>query len=220
MQPSNATPSSRIARRREQFRERLIAAASGLIAEKGVEGVRLREITDRADVGFGSFYHHFESKDELVAAVVKATVASLASSILTHAVQMEDPAESAASVFRWFIRLAYDEPQVAWLLVHLDRSDELFEMAVYPDARRALERGMAAGTFKQLDVEVTLAYVTGAVISVMRGVLQQRLGDNADVAAAEMLLGTFGLDAKKAATVARRPLPQVRSTDSEPQRDS
>jgi AcrR family transcriptional regulator len=213
MQPSNSSTSPRIVRRREQFRERLIAAASGLIAEKGVEGVRLREITDRADVGFGSFYHHFESKDELVAAVVQATVASLATSILRHALQMEDPAESAASVFRWFIRLAYDEPQVAWLIVHLDRSDELFEMAVYPDARRALERGMEVGSFKQLDVEVTLAYVTGAVISIMRGVLQKRLGPDADVAAAEMLLGTFGLDAAQAADVARRPLPRVRSSD-------
>jgi len=144
-----------------------------------------------------------------VAAVVKATVASLAASILADAVEMEDPAESSAAVFRWFIRLAYDQPQVAWLIVHLEGSDELFEMAVYPDARRSLERGMESGRFRQLDVEVTLAFVTGAVVSIMRGVLQGRLGDDADIAAAETLLNTFGIPEEEAAEIARRPLPQV-----------
>src|SRR5581483_11124334 len=60
---------SRVARKRLQARSRLIEAASAVIAERGVEGLRLRELADRADVGFGSFYTHFASKEELVEAV-------------------------------------------------------------------------------------------------------------------------------------------------------
>jgi AcrR family transcriptional regulator len=43
----------------------LIDAASGLIAEGRGERASIQEITGRADVGFGSFYNHFESKEQL-----------------------------------------------------------------------------------------------------------------------------------------------------------
>ncbi|HEX2805950.1 MAG TPA: helix-turn-helix domain-containing protein [Kineosporiaceae bacterium] len=43
----------------------MIDAASGLIAEGRGERASIQEITDRADVGFGSFYNHFESKEQL-----------------------------------------------------------------------------------------------------------------------------------------------------------
>jgi AcrR family transcriptional regulator len=41
------------------------------MAEKGMEGVAINEITEAADVGFGSFYNHFESKESIYAAVVE-----------------------------------------------------------------------------------------------------------------------------------------------------
>src|SRR3979490_2988344 len=62
---------SRVARRKEQARQRLVRAAAQIIVSKGTEGLRLREIADLADVGFGSFYTHFDSKEELIAAAVK-----------------------------------------------------------------------------------------------------------------------------------------------------
>ena len=35
--------------------------ARTLFARQGVENTRINEITDEADVGFGSFYNHFET---------------------------------------------------------------------------------------------------------------------------------------------------------------
>src|SRR3979490_675582 len=101
---------SRVARRKEQARQRLVRAAAQIIVSKGTEGLRLREIADLADVGFGSFYTHFDSKEELIAAVVRDTVQSLSAPVVAQSAQADDPAEAAAMAHRWFIRLAATDP--------------------------------------------------------------------------------------------------------------
>jgi len=56
-------------------RQALIDAAVRLIAEGGGERASIAEITEAADIGFGSFYNHFDSKEQLF-----ETAASMASS--------------------------------------------------------------------------------------------------------------------------------------------
>ncbi len=58
---------SRYTRRRQQTRDALLGAARALIAEGRASEASIQEITDRADVGFGSFYNHFDTKAELFA---------------------------------------------------------------------------------------------------------------------------------------------------------
>ena len=48
------------ARRKRETRSRLLEAALKLMAEKGMEGVAINEITEAAGVGFGSCYDDFE----------------------------------------------------------------------------------------------------------------------------------------------------------------
>lgn len=60
---------SRVQRRKQRTRAALISAAQGFIAE-GRHSVPVLDITQAADVGMGSFYNYFDSKDELFAAAV------------------------------------------------------------------------------------------------------------------------------------------------------
>src|SRR5436190_18108660 len=60
-----ASGPTRLDRRKARTRQALIDAAARLIAEGRGERASIQEITDAADIGFGSFYNHFESKDEL-----------------------------------------------------------------------------------------------------------------------------------------------------------
>ena len=64
------TAPGRGARRRLETRARLVRAARDLMARKGVGATSIQEITDAADVGFGSFYNHFDSKETIAAAVM------------------------------------------------------------------------------------------------------------------------------------------------------
>src|SRR5690348_12679 len=56
---------SRLDRRKARTRQALIDAAVRLIAEGRGDRASIQEITEEADIGFGSFYNHFDSKEQL-----------------------------------------------------------------------------------------------------------------------------------------------------------
>ncbi|GHO76555.1 TetR family transcriptional regulator [Ktedonobacter sp. SOSP1-85] len=51
-------------------RERLIAAGSTILSEKGIEATTVKEIARRAGVSPGLFHYYFATKDELLLAIV------------------------------------------------------------------------------------------------------------------------------------------------------
>lgn len=65
-QMTAAAPSAR----RAQTRDRLIEAAVGVFAERGVIGASVEEISERAGFTRGAFYSNFADKDELVLAML------------------------------------------------------------------------------------------------------------------------------------------------------
>jgi hypothetical protein len=151
-------------------------------------------------------YKHWYFASELIAAVVTDTVQSVSAPVVAQSARTEDPAEAAAMAHRWFIRLASTDPAAAQLIVNLDRADVMLELAVDQNARELLTRGMETGRFRTMDVETTLAFVVGATIAVMRGVLEGRLDSTADIASAEAFLGVLGVDPSSAAEIAHREL--------------
>lgn len=64
------------ARRRPVSRDALLAAALELFLERGFSATRVEDIARRADVGKGSIYLHFRTKEELFQAVVDAGLLS------------------------------------------------------------------------------------------------------------------------------------------------
>ena len=64
MSEAHDEPVNRLERRKQRTRAALIQAARGFIAS-GKTNVPVLEITQAADVGMGSFYNHFESKEGL-----------------------------------------------------------------------------------------------------------------------------------------------------------
>jgi AcrR family transcriptional regulator len=198
--------STRVSRRQQRTRERLTKAAAKLIAEKGVAGLRLREITDAADIGFGSFYSYFDSKEALVEAVGLELMSSLAEGLIAQVRELDDPAESASAAHRWFIRTAYDDPQTAWLIVNLDRADVLFQNAIKSYGKPLLDNGIKSGRFKQMNTGTALTYFVGGTMAVTRAVLEGGLEPDAEITSAEVLLGALGLAPADAQEVAHRQL--------------
>jgi len=64
----------RATRRALQTRQRLKEASLALFIESGVGNTAIEEITERADVGKGTFYRHFTNKEALAAALVEDAV--------------------------------------------------------------------------------------------------------------------------------------------------
>lgn len=193
--------------RRERTRLRLVDAARALITEKGVAGLRISEITEGAGVALGSFYNHFESKEELVDAVVGESLAAVADALAASPTEDHDAAELVATAIRRFVGLAYSEPDFARLVVHLNHADALFMSAVQPAARRALDEGVTSGRFRIPDVDVMVTTVLGGSLALMRAIVDGRVGPGAETAYAETCLRSLGISAREAGRIARRPLP-------------
>jgi AcrR family transcriptional regulator len=56
-------------RRTRRTRRALAAALISLASNRAYPSIQVRDITDRADVGYATFYRHYESKDDLMLAI-------------------------------------------------------------------------------------------------------------------------------------------------------
>jgi AcrR family transcriptional regulator len=66
----NSAP-SRHERRRRQTRQQLIQTTLKLVLEKGYDAITIQDVTDRADLGRGTFYIHFKDKADVVWAAIQ-----------------------------------------------------------------------------------------------------------------------------------------------------
>ena len=206
------TPATnRGARRRARTRARLIEAARVLIARQGVEAMRINEITEEADVGFGSFYNHFESKDEIVEAVLGEALHAQGEAVDALTRDLADPAEVVAVAHRHFVNLARTAPDWAWLLVRLDNTHRIGAGALGPFAMRDLTRGLEAKRFDLPDATIAMHAMGGALLAVMRAVLEGSAGRDAGEHHAAGVLRMLGVEPSEAAEIASRPLPVARA---------
>ncbi|MBV9919103.1 MAG: TetR/AcrR family transcriptional regulator [Solirubrobacterales bacterium] len=201
------TQPDRHTRRREATRTKLIQAAKSLFARQGVDNTRIQEITNEADVGFGSFYNHFQSKEAIIEAVLAETVAAQGAEIDALTAQLDDPAEIISVAHRTFVRRARRDPAWAWLLVRLDVSHNVVLASLGFYARRDLRAGIRAGRLSVPHEGLAVFAAGGALLYVMRAVLDGQAPKDADIYHAEGVLRLFGLSADDAAKIARRPLP-------------
>src|SRR5438045_8001255 len=74
-------PSDRRQRRSAEIRERLFRAALNLFAKKGFAETTVEDITEAADVGKGTFFNYFPSKDHILLAFGEMQLSKLEAAI-------------------------------------------------------------------------------------------------------------------------------------------
>lgn len=205
---ADAEPPNRLERRKQRTRTALVRAAQRLIAD-GKVNVPVLEITRAADVGMGSFYNHFDSKDELFAAAVADVLDAHGALLDRLTASIDDPAETFAARFRLTGRLFRQRPQESKILLANGPALLSSERGLAPRALRDIKAGVSAGRFQLDDPELALAMAGGALLG-----LGKLLGDNPDrddgLAAdvvTENMLRLFGLSAGEAGEICQRPLP-------------
>lgn len=109
-------PPNRLARRKQRTRAALISAAQSFIAA-GKLNVPVLEITQAADVGMGSFYNHFQSKEELFEAAVTEVLDVHGALLDDLTASLDDPAEAFACSFRLTGRMFRERPQESGVLL-------------------------------------------------------------------------------------------------------
>src|SRR5208337_2052639 len=70
-------PSNRRERRSVELRERIFRAALNLFAKQGFAETTVEDITNAADVGKGTFFNYFPSKDHILLAFAEMQIGRL-----------------------------------------------------------------------------------------------------------------------------------------------
>jgi AcrR family transcriptional regulator len=111
-----ATTINRNDRRRQRTRETILAAADRVFRLKGVDAATVNDVTEEADVAYGTFYNHFKTMDDVVAAHAAATLLRVADR--THAIiQKSERVELLPCVgARVVLRMLSQDPTIRWLL--------------------------------------------------------------------------------------------------------
>lgn len=222
------SPISRGERRRLATRGKLLAAALELIAHRGLNGVAINEITEAADVGFGSFYNHFASKEAIQSALIDELVGRVGESLDTLGESLTDPAEVLSASIRYCMGYATENPLWGRFLLRVSLSPEGFNNGVGARLFRDINIGMEQQRFTASDPLVALIAVGGTSLSGIRTCVElvdartethqmtQALAtqfgvDVADLPSriAEVILKMLGVPEDEAGDIATRALPAV-----------
>lgn len=187
-------------RRRRENRERLLAAALRVMLARGYERASIAEIAEAADLGFGTFYSHFRSKQAVFDAIVEAGSARRFAALESALDGVDDVAERLAIGVAVHVALAAAEPEWTRFLLDARRQVENpGEAVVIAYTRANVERGCAEGRFRVHDVRAAVASVAGVVRSLVDVVASEPEGPAAAIrSAASSCLRVVGVDPQEA----------------------
>lgn len=195
---------------RMRTRARLIEAAEAVMARHGVEGATIQEITHAADLGTGTFYNHFGSKEELARAVFAVRAEELAKILDFISRTVADPARRIAYIQRIYIQKSLADPIWGWFLIHAELALQQMEETFAVRARKDLLDGIKSKRFSCGScIDIAVNITLGSLVSTTKGILENRLAPDAAYAQAELMLRMYGLPSNEAAHLAREPLPDI-----------
>jgi len=171
-------PSHPRQRRKQARPAELMAAALELFVEKGFAGTRLEDVAARAGVSKGTLYLYFGSKEALFKAVIQEGIVP----ILEEGAGLVDNFEgSTADLLRaligeWWERIGNTHLAGVPKLM-ISEAGNFPELATYyNDAvivpgrdlmRRTLQRGIASGEFRAVDVETAIDVILAPVLMML-----------------------------------------------------
>jgi AcrR family transcriptional regulator len=156
--------------RAEATRKRIVQAARELVAEHGYAGVSTTEVQRRAGVSRGGLYHHFTSRQELMAAVIEAIEVDLAERLAAAVADATDPFSQLSIGAQWYLDECLRSREIQRIGLYegrqaLGRRVWRETVAPYGVAMlgAALQAAMEAGQIVRVDA-TALAYVLLAML--------------------------------------------------------
>lgn len=156
---------TRFQRRREATREQIVRAAEHVMAEKGVHATKITDIAAAADVGVGTFYLHFETKQELFDELVADAVTRLQAAIEEARASTTEVMEQVRAATRAVCRFARDNRAVFRIVFgHGGTYHDVVREAqalFAADLEGVLRAGVASGRVGAVDPAIAAEAVVG-----------------------------------------------------------
>lgn len=202
-------PQGRVARRQRRNREALIRAASEVMSEKGIDAATMLEIAERADVGAGTVYNYFKSKDALAVTVLEEMMHDLALRIKKVTDTFEDPAQVYAFGVRTVVETATSDVRWKQMLYRSEVISDALYRCMGPFAIRDLQRAADAGRFQISDAALVWRLTAHAIVGISLAITSDAVPADSMDRIIERLLCMTGLGAEAATELALRPRPAL-----------
>ncbi|HIH2748632.1 TetR family transcriptional regulator [Burkholderia aenigmatica] len=206
--PSDSdAPMPRGMRSRLATRSKLIEAAHTLMAEKGFDLCTIEEITRQADVGFGSFYNHFESKDEIAKAVFAQRASEIG--VITDEISARetDKAVAISCIQKMFLTKAVHDPVWGRFIVRAQDSHRQMNETFVVRASKDIGDGAAQKRFSIQFIDTAADITIAALISAMTRILDGGQSARITIETVECLMRLYGIAPDEARRLAEMPLP-------------
>jgi AcrR family transcriptional regulator len=159
--------------KRARTRSQIVEAGLVLLAERPPEALTVDAIVEAAGVAKGTFYYHFQSVEELVAAVGASLADTFDELLAPSRLGEPDPVERMSLAFTKFLEKAINEPLWGRLVV---RSAQV--PAAIGGIREHLEadlaEAIAQGRLAIHDAQLAADIVIGIWLQVTRGSIERR----------------------------------------------
>jgi AcrR family transcriptional regulator len=136
-------PNGPRSRKGAETRARLLAAAKEIFEECGFLDARISDIAERAGLSHGSFYHYFESKEEIfreVAAAVEDQLSAPLGSVILDPKSDASPQERIREAIRLHMESYRREARIMGVIEQVSRYDEQVKAARFHRLRHYREQ--------------------------------------------------------------------------------
>lgn len=202
----------RVVKKRRATRARLLEAAFDIMSEVGVDAAKIKDITDSADVGFGTFYNYFESKDELANQMLDCVIEDYGRRNVdaTRGLRRKDPALIMPVSMRLVMREAARTPMWQWWALRPDLLVDRMRDGFGPFGRRDMLEAIERGSFRIAEQDVEQAWALACWMMV-GGIHDIIVGDrplDSDIFVVESIMRMMGVDLENAMRISATDLPK------------
>ena len=157
---SGPPKSGRVQARRLKTRARLLEAAYELMSTQGVDATTIKEITERADTGFGTFYNYFSSKDDVAARVLDCVINALGrrNDLANEAACATNQVQIITNSLRLVAREMMSDPMWRWWVKRPDLMIERMRAGFGPFGLRDLRTGRQEGAYRIIGDDLQTAW--------------------------------------------------------------
>ena len=179
--------------RRARTRAQIVEAGATLLAEHPPEALTVDAVVEAAGVAKGTFYYHFQSIDELVAAVGAELGESLDELLTPLRLEIRDPIERLSFAITKFLERASSDAAWARLVVQSSQSRTGLGKGVRANLKADIAEAIVDGRVGMRDVELAADIVTGIWLQVARGILERGARPELARQAVEAVLRALGV---------------------------
>ena len=162
-------------------RDRIISAATELLAERGYGGCSVAAVSAKAGVSAGTVYNYFTGKSELVADVFRTVVTREVAAVRAAVRSQDTSAERTIALVETFAGRALKSPRLAYALLAepvdpaVDALRLEFRVAFRDIAAESIAWGIERGEIPPQDTAVVAAALVGAIGEALVGPLAGEL---------------------------------------------